>query len=56
METDRKGRRGRQGGCAVSGVAAALFPEGVVADELSEVATRIQDSEDGDGGSDQPFQ
>ena len=52
---------GQAGGCgqrgsAVPRIAAALFPEGVVADELPKVDARIQDSEDGDGGSDQPFQ
>ena len=49
---------GQAGGCgqrgsAVPRIAAALFPEGIVADELPQVAARIQD---GDGGSNQPFQ
>ena len=56
MQTDGEGRSGRQGRSAIPRVAAPLFPEGVVADELPQVAARIQDSEDGDGGSDQPFQ
>ena len=55
-EADRQDGRGRQGGSAVPRIAAALFPEGVVADELPQVAARIQDGKDGDGGSDQPFQ
>ena len=56
MQTDGEGRSGRQGRSAIPRVAAPLFPEGVVADELPQVAARIQDGKDGDGGSDQPFQ
>lgn len=56
MQADGKGRRGRQGIGAVSRIAAALLPEGVVADELPQVAACIQDGKDGDRGSDQSFQ
>ena len=56
MQTGGEGRSGRQGRSAIPRVAAPLFPEGVVADELPQVAARIQDGKDGDGGSDQPFQ
>ena len=44
-----------QGGSAVPRIAAPLFPEGVVADELPQVAARIQDGKDGNGGSHQPY-
>ena len=55
-EAGGQARRGGQGRSAVPRIAASLFPEGVVADELPQVAARIQDGKDGDGGSDQPFQ
>ena len=55
-EADGQAGGGGQGGSAVPRVAAALLPEGVIADELPQVAARIQDGEDGNGGSDQSFQ
>lgn len=55
-EADGQAGRGGKGGSAVPRIAAALFPESIVADELPQVAARIQDGKDGNGGSDQPFQ
>nr|WP_251207483.1 hypothetical protein [Acetatifactor aquisgranensis] len=55
-EADGQAGGSGQGGSAVPRIAAALLPEGIVADELPQVAARIQDGKDGYGSRDQPFQ
>lgn len=56
MEADGQGRRGQNRGSSIPRIAAALFPEGVVADELCQVTACIQDSEDCNRRCNQSFQ
>jgi len=57
--TEADGQAGRSGQGGVPSpprIAAALLPEGIVADELPQVAARIQDGKDGYWNRNQPFQ